>query len=131
MEAKARELGVERYTYRDLATDSNSHFTTIEKVMNGKRKPSRDMVIAWGEALAPHFPTDRALMSLGYMPVDTGIRALIERSIAAGGEGIRRALLVIDEQLHGAPPSEHGEARADHDADSQRGQQGSDRAQRA
>lgn len=94
IDAKTREIGT-KYTYRDLAQDSNTHWTTVDKVMRGERHPSAEVIHAWSRALTPYLPEDEALVAAGYAPVDPVRLRLLERIARLP----RTALDALDERL--------------------------------
>lgn len=69
IDAKSRDLR-HRYTYHDLARDSDTHWTLIGKVISGQRRPSPQVLTAWARALAPHLPLQEALLAAGHAPTD-------------------------------------------------------------
>ncbi len=85
--AKKRELG--RYPYRQLEEDSGVSFSYVSKAKRGK-VPSREILLAWSEALAPHFPYDEALVQAGYLPDDDGIRQIVRGLMTATSDVRRR-----------------------------------------
>jgi hypothetical protein len=75
---KASDLG--RYSYRDLERDSKVNYSYVSKAISGRR-PSREVIHAWSQALSPYLPEDEALVAAGYLP-EVGRRASALRRLA-------------------------------------------------
>lgn len=84
LEAKAREVGG-KYSYRDLERDSGVNYSYVSKVKGGEI-PSKQVLLAWSQALGPHFPYEEALISAGYLPDDAGLRQIVRRLLNAPKE---------------------------------------------
>lgn len=129
LDAKAEEqrrIGIGRttYTYRDLGDDAGISFTYIGKIIHGKSRPSREIVLAIVKALAPYLPADETLMAAGYMPQSTRLRSLLRqlaRYPTDALEGVDRSLRRIyfktdaavdfDEQLYRFAEEENASER--------------------
>ncbi len=83
--AKASEFGG-RYTYRQLALDSDVDYSYVSKVLRERRRPSEQVLAAWSRALAPHFPLDVALVDAGYGPATASKLQLLRRIAAMGAQ---------------------------------------------
>lgn len=77
LEAKSRETG-ERYTYRKLAADSDTHYTTVDKVIRGERRFTEELISAWARALHPYFPEDEARAAAGFKPLEPRRSQLVD-----------------------------------------------------
>lgn len=92
MRAKARDLGREKYTYRDLGVDAQVDYSYAQKTVKYGRVPSRDIIRAWAVALHPHFPLDEALVAAGYTPDGPEQLAFLRAAVRLTNEEMRRLL---------------------------------------
>ena len=90
MQAKARELGVKRYAYRDLGRDAQVDFSYAQKTIQYGRSPSAAIIRAWAKALAPYLPLDDALLAGGYLPDDPERMTIVRRLLRYSADQLNR-----------------------------------------
>lgn len=71
------------YRLEDLQRDADVNFTWAWRVVNGKGRPSRAVVVKIARALSPYIDSDLALLSAGYLPDDPTIAEQLQTIGAA------------------------------------------------
>lgn len=112
MRCKARSLGVRRYTFRDLARDSDTHYTTGHKAVKYGQVPNDDDIIAaWSRALAPCFPLDAALIA-AHLPSSPSKRSILRFAIELPDRGAEIAGKIAHGIFFEEDPSSDDESKA-------------------